>query len=194
MVWVNGALVAQGSQFEGLDEVEVVVATVNLTDVRSKRANFIARSYQASSAPHIERIAVDFKLCSSQPLSLRPSAPITPRIHDPMEEIALGPSGWLWDYLRRCGMRGYFLPLSGGADSSTTASACHRGPSVSHAPRSTPCGHAVQRFQLRRSHRPCPRSMHWPSSSTRTRRTRGAVPPLPPPPAAPTPPRLPAVT
>ena len=38
-----------------------------------------------------------------------------------MEEIALGPSGWLWDYLRRSGQRGYFLPLSGGADSSTTA-------------------------------------------------------------------------
>jgi len=52
---------------------------------------------------------------------LRPSPSVAPRIHDPMEEIALGPSGWLWDYLRRCGMRGYFLPLSGGADSSTTA-------------------------------------------------------------------------
>lgn len=38
-----------------------------------------------------------------------------------MEEIALGPSGWLWDYLRRSGLRGYFLPLSGGADSSSTA-------------------------------------------------------------------------
>merc|ERR1719265_1100533 len=38
-----------------------------------------------------------------------------------MEEIAYGPSGWLWDYLRRSGQRGYFLPLSGGADSSTTA-------------------------------------------------------------------------
>ena len=51
MVWLNGQLVAQASQFEGLDEVEVVVATVDLADVRSKRANFIARSFQASSAP-----------------------------------------------------------------------------------------------------------------------------------------------
>jgi predicted amidohydrolase len=46
MVWVNGALVAQGSQFDGLDEVEVVVATVSLADVRAKRANFISRSFQ----------------------------------------------------------------------------------------------------------------------------------------------------
>jgi len=47
--------------------------------------------------------------------------PRPPKIHDPMEEIAFGPSGWLWDYLRRCGARGFFLPLSGGADSSSTA-------------------------------------------------------------------------
>jgi NAD+ synthase (glutamine-hydrolysing) len=39
-----------------------------------------------------------------------------------MEEIARGPSLWMWDYLRRSGARGYFLPLSGGADSSSTAS------------------------------------------------------------------------
>ena len=26
---------------------------------------------------------------------------IKPFLHDPMEEIAYGPSAWLWDYLRR---------------------------------------------------------------------------------------------
>ena len=40
---------------------------------------------------------------------------------DPMKEIAGGPALWLWDQLRRCGARGFFLPLSGGADSSSTA-------------------------------------------------------------------------
>ena len=38
-----------------------------------------------------------------------------------MEEIAYGPSAWLWDYLRRSGASGFLLPLSGGADSSSTA-------------------------------------------------------------------------
>lgn len=37
------------------------------------------------------------------------------------EEIALGPAAWLWDYLRRSGATGFLLPLSGGADSSSTA-------------------------------------------------------------------------
>lgn len=33
----------------------------------------------------------------------------------------MGPSFWLWDYLRRCGASGFFLPLSGGSDSAATA-------------------------------------------------------------------------
>ncbi len=38
-----------------------------------------------------------------------------------MEEIANAPALWLWDYLRRSGARGYFLPLSGGADSASVS-------------------------------------------------------------------------
>ena len=34
---------------------------------------------------------------------------------------SLGPACWLWDYLRRSGQNGYFLPLSGGIDSSSVA-------------------------------------------------------------------------
>jgi hypothetical protein len=44
-----------------------------------------------------------------------------PQFHCPEEEIALGPACWLWDYLRRSGAGGYLLPLSGGADSSSSA-------------------------------------------------------------------------
>lgn len=32
-----------------------------------------------------------------------------------------GPACWLWDYLRRSGQGGFFLPLSGGVDSTSTA-------------------------------------------------------------------------
>eukprot|EP00929_Paragymnodinium_shiwhaense_P050149 TRINITY_DN25276_c0_g1_i1.p1 TRINITY_DN25276_c0_g1~~TRINITY_DN25276_c0_g1_i1.p1 ORF type:complete len:777 (+),score=137.91 TRINITY_DN25276_c0_g1_i1:84-2414(+) len=121
MIWSNGQLLAQGSQFGPLDEVEVCVATVDLSDVRSFRSNFIARSFQASSTPTVPRVHADFCCCDPSPLLACPSTPVQPRIHDPMEEIAFGPSAWLWDYLRRSAQRGYFLPLSGGADSSSTA-------------------------------------------------------------------------
>lgn len=39
-----------------------------------------------------------------------------------MQEISYAPALWLWDYLRRSGARGFFLPLSGGADSAAVAS------------------------------------------------------------------------
>ena len=45
--------------------------------------------------------------------------------HTPEEEILLGPACWLWDYLRRSGQGGFFLPLSGGVDSSSTAVLVH---------------------------------------------------------------------
>ena len=44
------------------------------------------------------------------------------KIHDPVEEVSMAPALWLWDYLRRTKKaRGFFLPLSGGADSASTA-------------------------------------------------------------------------
>lgn len=119
MIWLNGELMAQGSQF-GMEEVEVVVATVNLAEVRAFRSSFISRSVQASTATSISRVEVDFKMTCSH-ITAVPSVAKPVFYHDPLEEIAYGPSAWLWDYLRRSAQRGYFLPLSGGADSSSTA-------------------------------------------------------------------------
>eukprot|EP01063_Lacrimia_lanifica_P034658 TRINITY_DN6442_c0_g1_i1.p1 TRINITY_DN6442_c0_g1~~TRINITY_DN6442_c0_g1_i1.p1 ORF type:complete len:815 (+),score=314.39 TRINITY_DN6442_c0_g1_i1:72-2447(+) len=124
MVWMNGRMLAQGSQF-GMCDVEMRTAVVNLSDVRSYRMAFKSRSVQAAqSTKRYPRVEVDFALSPSdknERVRLVPSVPREAFIHDPMEEIAYGPSSWLWDYLRRSGMRGYFLPLSGGADSSSTA-------------------------------------------------------------------------
>jgi NAD+ synthase (glutamine-hydrolysing) len=66
-------------------------------------------------------VFADIEICrlSDKPLS-RHQEEI--KIHSPLEEIAFGPALWLWDYLRRSGARGFFLPLSGGADSSAVAS------------------------------------------------------------------------
>jgi len=140
LIVLNGEVLAQGAQF-GLCDVEVVTATVDIESVRSYRAAFIARSKQASRAPAYPRVAArDFSISADVvPSSLAvalsdtsaaklqktsrvtPSAPIQSRVHEPEEEIALGPACYLWDYLRRSGAAGYFLPLSGGADSSSTA-------------------------------------------------------------------------
>lgn len=83
---------------------------------------------QASRQPPFVRLDLDTRLSRNtenvEP-GLQPSDPIQPRYHDPAEEIALGPACWLWDYLRRCGASGFFLPLSGGIDSCATAVIVH---------------------------------------------------------------------
>ena len=119
LIATNGEIVAQGSQFS-LNEVEVVTATVNLEDVRSKRGAVISRMVQASQSDLVPRIRADYEL-TAEDFSHPPSTPIDVTYHTPEEEIAYGPACWLWDYLRRSGVAGYFLPISGGADSSSVA-------------------------------------------------------------------------
>ena len=41
-----------------------------------------------------------------------------------MELMAKGPAAWLWDYLRRSGAGGFFIALSGGADSAAVLTIC----------------------------------------------------------------------
>lgn len=121
MIASNGELLAQASQFSTSD-VEVVSATIDLNDVRNMRGAIASLGVQAAMAKQIQRIDVDFDMTSSSEQDLRLSKPQAPFYHMPEEEIALGPPHWLWDYLRRSGQRGFFLPLSGGADSGATAS------------------------------------------------------------------------
>lgn len=118
LIAVNGQIVAQGSQFSPLD-VEVVSATVDLDQVRSYRAAIGSRQRQASQTTAVPRIAHSTYLPSPATAVVTP--PINVRYHTPEEEIAYGPACWLWDYLRRSGMSGFFIPLSGGADSASVA-------------------------------------------------------------------------
>lgn len=120
MIFVNGDIVGQSSQFS-LNEVEVVVATVDLEEVRAYRCA-PSRGLQAVAAPEYQRIEVEYSLSRDDiDLLQSPTPPRPPRYHLAEEEIALGPACWLWDYLRRSKAAGYFVPLSGGIDSCATA-------------------------------------------------------------------------
>lgn len=123
LIVCNGNVLAQASQFSLLD-VEVVTATVNLEDVRSYRASVSSRMEQASGArrlPIVEAPAFWLGTAGANYVTHPPTQSRSLRIHSPEEECALGPACWLWDYLRRSGGAGFFLPLSGGADSSSVA-------------------------------------------------------------------------
>nr|CAB3264187.1 glutamine-dependent NAD(+) synthetase [Phallusia mammillata] len=124
MIAVNGEVVAQGLQFT-LEEVEVTIATVDLEDIRKYRAAISSRSLQGAIETEYPRIRVqEFAMSPSGVLSqfkLGCSSPLCVDYKTPEEEIELSTACWLWDYLRRSGQSGFFLPLSGGVDSSSVA-------------------------------------------------------------------------
>ncbi|KAM9958172.1 hypothetical protein ACTFIW_013152 [Dictyostelium discoideum] len=119
MIMINGDCVSQGSQFSLVD-IEVITATVDLEDVRSVRASFMARCAQANLTREFPRVRCPIQLTHID-YCHPPDRVIHINYNTPAEEIGFGPACWLWDYLRRSGLSGYFLPLSGGADSAATA-------------------------------------------------------------------------
>eukprot|EP00920_Eleutheroschizon_duboscqi_P000806 GHVT01002075.1.p1 GENE.GHVT01002075.1~~GHVT01002075.1.p1 ORF type:complete len:450 (-),score=9.67 GHVT01002075.1:217-1566(-) len=115
---------SQGVHSPGVFCTQVVTAVVDLGAVRSFRASVSSRSQQAASqAYEYPRVHADIALAPDAPwFAISPSKPLSPRIYEPTEEISLGPACWLWDYLRRSNASGYFVPLSGGADSTAVVS------------------------------------------------------------------------
>ncbi|XP_017763320.1 PREDICTED: glutamine-dependent NAD(+) synthetase [Eufriesea mexicana] len=133
-ITLNGQILNRGKQF-ALDEVEVIVATFDLEDIRTYRNNIRSRSHVAARSPSYPRVKVDFALTPENLISNPPDRPIdidlgpyenknvTGKLvyHTPDEEISMAPACWLWDYLRRSYQGGFFLPLSGGVDSASSA-------------------------------------------------------------------------
>lgn len=119
MIVANGQCFAQGGQFS-LAEVDVVTATIDLDQVRTFRGSNLSRVNVTSEFHRIPHVYTEFALC---PYNIRavPSSPKSFSFFSLEEEMGLGAACWLWDFLRRSGASGFFLPLSGGADSSATA-------------------------------------------------------------------------
>ena len=121
-VIVNGTIAAQGPQFT-LNDVEVVMARVNLSQVQRYRDDVMGPNGRATKGPAYRRIKVDFSLSKSNSQNGN-SCSFTRqllRTHSAEEELVLGPACWLWDMLRRSRAAGFLCPLSGGIDSCSTA-------------------------------------------------------------------------
>ncbi|CAG9321354.1 unnamed protein product [Blepharisma stoltei] len=120
MICVNGRIVASSNQFN-LKDIDVLSAAVDLSSIETFRSPANARAMQATESVKLSYPIIDitgfYLLCPSVPC-------ITQPINEPglsiEEQIAGAPACWLWDYLRRSGAKGFFLPLSGGADSAST--------------------------------------------------------------------------
>ncbi|PHH85530.1 hypothetical protein CDD83_289 [Cordyceps sp. RAO-2017] len=124
MVLLNGKVLEQGPQFS-LEPVHVLTATLDVDEIRSFRCS-MSRNAQGAAQPDYPRVELDMRL--ARPAddiflsgSARVSRVIEPRILDPMAEMWLGTSVFLWQYLVRTNSGGFFLSLSGGLDSATVA-------------------------------------------------------------------------
>lgn len=146
MIYQNGNLLAVGEHLSFL-EVEVVTAVVNLDAVRTYRSTTVSRNIQSvHKKVTVPRVYVneiegleDFTFFNAVATKEGETAPIKwegVRSHYEMEdeaplakykimshyeEVSLAISRYLWDYLVRTANGGFFLPLSGGVDSSSTA-------------------------------------------------------------------------
>ncbi|KAJ3658260.1 hypothetical protein Zmor_010011 [Zophobas morio] len=117
---LNGSILSRAKQFS-LQDVEVTAATIDLEDIRAYRNQIRSFAHLAAQSPSYPRVVIDFSLSLEQDATLPIASSIEWAYLRPEEEIAKGPACWLWDYLRRSGQGGFFLPLSGGVDSSSVA-------------------------------------------------------------------------
>lgn len=108
-----------------LSDVNVIVTRVDLNDVRGFRSSKPNFNLQGGSAPPIAFVKADIWL--SGPQAAASSSLLSPALTQTMgfqlptkpQQIADCVSLWLFDFLRRSGAMGFFVPLSGGADSSS---------------------------------------------------------------------------
>lgn len=99
---------------------------IDLDIVRRYRASQNSRADQSSDQKPFPRVFAAIDICKAprtpeQLASLKLMHTDLNLLPTPMEEIENAPAVWMWDYLRRSGARGFFLPLSGGADSASVA-------------------------------------------------------------------------
>jgi predicted amidohydrolase/NH3-dependent NAD+ synthetase len=137
MIYQNGKLLAAG-QHLSFHEVEMTMATVNLNTVRTFRAAIVSRNIQSARKEYdISRIKVNeiegfdsFDLTVGTATAYQETAPVSeeaPSLYidgetmSEYEEMGVAVARYLWDYMVRSAMGGFFLPLSGGVDSSSTA-------------------------------------------------------------------------
>ncbi|GMT23683.1 hypothetical protein PFISCL1PPCAC_14980, partial [Pristionchus fissidentatus] len=117
----NGRLLVQIPQFD-IEDTCLHSAIVDLRETQSFRSRIASMRNEAAGRKTLPFIQFNGRIVDQRisPLDKLPSE-IIPIQHSPTEELCEGPPAWLWHYLRRSKMGGFFVPLSGGQDSAAVA-------------------------------------------------------------------------
>ena len=120
-ITLNGSILSEGQRFM-LQDIEVIFSVVDLNEISSYRNSIKSRCMQSTENNHkIPYLIIESNLTNYEEFKFNPFECIQPKKYTADEELTLAPACWMWDYLRRSGASGYFIPLSGGADSSCVA-------------------------------------------------------------------------
>lgn len=118
--YLNNELILESKPFSYYD-VDTSYIVVDLDEIAKYRSSIRSRCVSSNSASNIDSIVVKSSLCSfhnenkfSDPIKIYREFSVNSQIY-------YSTSYFLWDYLRKSGGSGFFLPLSGGADSSSVA-------------------------------------------------------------------------
>ncbi|CAB4060566.1 E6.3.5.1 [Lepeophtheirus salmonis] len=106
---LNGDIISRTRQY-GIEEIEIATATLDLVSIRSYRNSLVNKCNQAmNECTPYPRVPVDFSLSEIEDIYIPTHIPLIWDYHTPEQEIMLGISCWLWDYLRRSGQVYPFL-------------------------------------------------------------------------------------
>lgn len=119
-IYDRGQLVAMNDTKKCLlHEVSMVSYTVDPREIEEQRSQQNFGRCVASSLNDTSRVVRIAMPSISGSCSVAMNTVVTNETLRFEEEIRLYTSLWLWDYLRRSGMKGFMVPLSGGLDSSS---------------------------------------------------------------------------
>ena len=116
---MNKAGTIQTGEYCSMREVNCQAVVIDLYESREDRLGDISHMEEASRNHKIPDIFIDCKFANSQD---EVTTKVQSNIFDCVEkQYMLAASSFLWDYIRKSGASGVFLPLSGGADSGVSA-------------------------------------------------------------------------
>lgn len=120
LVTQNGKLIQQGKE-ESLEEFVVNEVVLSLEKIWQDRNCFIRKTGQFVNPDEYNLIEIDFSLGNKNLEYVPPNIPCKLDQVSTNHQILRAITSYIWDYLRKSGGNGFFLPLSGGADSAITA-------------------------------------------------------------------------
>lgn len=133
MYFDGGSFVASGGKITSMIKrfsinsgIKVLIAIIDINEIRARRAAVVSLCKTSAESQILPKIYIHEYMCKEfcreyEDVQMMDPYDVISKNNAEINDLVGPPSCYLWDYLRKSGMNGFFVPLSGGADSSTVA-------------------------------------------------------------------------